>query len=257
MNDAGRTMIRALIVDDEEPGRLNLRYALAAHPRWRVAAECASAAAARQVLAGGGIDVVFLDIQMPRESGLELARALSQAPAPPLVIFVTAYNEHAVAAFDVHALDYLLKPLDDARLAQALARACAMLAPAQRDAYGTALRGYLAPDAGPYPRHLGVRSVGRIDRVDIDDVLWLEAAGNYVQLHLAGRALLHRVALSRLEQHLDPRHFVRVHRGAIVRRAQMSSLAVAGDASYLLALRCGASVPVSERHVDAVRRCMG
>ena len=248
--------IRVLIVDDEEPGRINLRYSLAPHRQCTIVAECDSAAGARAVLAAGEIDLVFLDIQMPRETGLSLARALSVQVEPPLIVFVTAHSAHAIEAFEVHALDYLLKPVDDARLAHAVERAAAMLAQRQRQAFGDALRGYVAADASPYLANISVRSIGRIDQVCTAHILWVEAAGNYVQLHTATRSLLHRVALSRLEQHLNPVDFLRVHRGAIVRRAQISSLAVAGDGSYLLGLHCGAEVAVSERYIQSVRAAM-
>ncbi|MDB5747822.1 MAG: response regulator transcription factor [Massilia sp.] len=205
-------------------------------------------------VAGGGIDVLFLDIQMPRESGLALARELSRLPEPPLVVFVTAHSAHAVEAFEVHALDYLLKPLDDARLAHAALRAAALLAGRQRGAYGTALRAYA--DGPAYLEQVSVRSVGRIDQVRVADIDWIEAQGNYVALHLTGRTLLHRVALSRIEVHLHPAQFLRVHRGAIVRRDRAVGLSVEGDGSYLLHLRGGGCVPVSERYVGAAREML-
>jgi two-component system, LytTR family, response regulator len=257
--------IRTLIVDDEDPGRINLRYALAEHAQWLVAGECASAAAARAALAAGDIDVVFLDIQMPGESGLALARELAQRQEPPLIVFVTAYNAYAVEAFEVHALDYLLKPFDDQRLAQALERAQAMLAQRQRANYGVALRAYAQdqlrgaapgmPVTAPaqYWRQLSVRSVGRIECVQLEDVLWMEAAGNYVELHMAARRVLHRVTLSRLEQHLDPARYARVHRSAIVPVAQIVRLEANGDGSQRAVLRCGDIVPVSGRHLAAVK----
>src|SRR5471032_295560 len=111
-----------IIVDDESPGRANLRLAMGSHPDWQLLAECDSAAAARNVLATSSVDAIFLDIQMPRETGLAMARELSRLPAPPLIIFVTAFNTYAVDAFEVHALDYLLKPIDDRRLAQTVER---------------------------------------------------------------------------------------------------------------------------------------
>lgn len=247
--------IRYAIVDDEEPGRTNLRLAMEAHPGWRLAFEADSAARARDALASNRIDLLFLDIQMPRESGLLLARELGQLAEPPLVVFVTAHSVHAVEAFEVHALDYLLKPLDDARLAHAVERAGLLLAGRQRGAYGQALRAYAAGPA--YLEQISVRSVGRIDQVQVADILWLEAQGNYVALHTAEGSPLHRVALSRLEGHLDPGQFVRVHRGVIVRRAQAVGLRVVADGSYLLRLRCGVEVPVSERYVGAVRELLG
>lgn len=248
--------VRYMVVDDEEPGRVNLRLALAAHPGWTLVAECDSAAAARTALAAQEIDVLFLDIQMPRETGLGLALELSRLREPPLIIFVTAHSVHAVEAFEVHALDYLLKPLDDARLAQAVERSVAMLRYRQREAYGDALRAYVGAGGSRYAENLSVRSVGRIEQIRVRDIFWIEAAGNYVELHLAARTVLHRMPLGRLEQLLNPDEFLRVHRGAIVRRDQVESLAVAGDVSYRLTLRCGASAPVSERHVSALRACM-
>jgi two-component system LytT family response regulator len=249
--------VRYLIVDDEAPGRRNLQLAMAAYPDWQLAGACDGAAAARAALAGGAVDVVFLDVLMPVESGLVLARELSCLAEPPLVVFVTAYSVHAVDAFDVHALDYLLKPVDDTRLAQAVARSTAMLEHRQRAAYGAALRAYVDPAPAPFAHKVSVRSVGRIEQVVVADILWVESAGNYVELRLAGRAVLHRVTLARFETLLDPACFMRVHRSAIVRRAQVASLASTGDGTWRLTLRCGGAVPVSERYLAALRAELG
>ena len=226
------TPTRYLIVDDEAPGRDNLRLAMNAHPAWSLAGAADSVAAARIMLAG--VDVIFLDIQMPGESGLVLARELAALPEPPLIVFVTAWSVHAVDAFDVHALDYLLKPVDDGRLAQAVARAAAMLQHRQRAAYAAAVRDYTTASAGQFAQRISVRSVGRIEQIRVDEILWLEAAGNYVELRLVARSVLHRVTLSRLETLLDPAQFLRVHRSAIVRRDQVASLATRGDGSWQL-----------------------
>ncbi|MTV40464.1 LytR/AlgR family response regulator transcription factor [Duganella radicis] len=246
-------VIRYLIVDDEAPGRTNLRLALAAHPDWQLLAECDNAAAARGTLAETPADVIFLDIQMPRESGLELARELSRLASPPLIVFVTAYNTHALDAFEVHALDYLLKPIDDRRLAQAVERAASMLAYRHSDGYRDALRNYAAAAQPTHAEMLSVRSVGYIEQIRVADILWLQSAGNYVELHLAARMVLHRMPLARLEQLLLPGEFVRVHRSAIVRQTQIKRLSVVGDGRYELALACGARLAVSERHVQDVR----
>lgn len=248
-------VIRYLIVDDEAPGRTNLRLAMATHRDWQLLAECDSADAARSALASMPADVVFLDIQMPRESGLALARELSRLATPPLIIFVTAYNTHALDAFEVHALDYLLKPIDDQRLAQAVARAAAMLAYRHDDGYRNALRNYAAAQ----PAHaevLSVRSVGQIEQIRVREILWLQSAGNYVELHLAARTVLHRMPLSRLEQLLPPGDFLRVHRTVIVRRDQLRRLSVVGDGRHELALACGARLAVSERYVRGLKASM-
>jgi two-component system LytT family response regulator len=251
--------VRYLIVDDEAPSRANLRLALAAHPDWLLVAECDGAPAARAALAARDVDVIFLDIQMPAESGLVLAREICRLREPPLIVFATAYSEHAVDAFEVHALDYLLKPLNDARLAQTVERIGAMLGQRQREAYGAALRDYV--DAGtdraaePLAR-INVRSVGRIEQIRVGDILWVESAGNYVELHLEGRTVLHRITLNRLEALLAPGDFLRVHRSVIVRRSQIARLDTVGDGGCRLTLRCGATVAVSERYLSALKSAM-
>lgn len=252
---------KVLIVDDEALARSNLRLALADFPNWSVVGLCASAAEARVALVGQVPDLVLLDIQMPRQHGLSFAAELAQMPKPPLVIFVTAHDEHALAAFDVHALDYLLKPLDDARLAQALQRAESLLSQAQQAGHAAAGLSAFVREREATAQHqplpsleqLVVRSVGNIERVAVADLLWLASAGNYVELHLDGRRLLHRATLGALEERLPPGAFMRVHRTALVRPAEIASLTVVGDGAYTATLRNGQTVPVSERHVAAVR----
>ncbi|GAB2846273.1 LytTR family DNA-binding domain-containing protein [Pseudoduganella ginsengisoli] len=245
--------MKVLIVDDEAHARTNLRLALQALPEWRLAAECASAAAARAWLASDDADIVLLDVQMPVESGLAFARELSRRETPPLVVFVTAHRGHALEAFDVHALDYIVKPVDEQRLQQALQRAATLLS--QRAAYVKALNGFMSPPAG-YWTELAVRSVGRIDRVCLSDVRWMETAGNYVELHLPQRTFLHRTTLSALERYLDPEQFIRIHRRILVRRSQMLALQQAQEGSHTLTLACGARLPVSETYVAAVKAAL-
>ncbi|WP_028103887.1 LytR/AlgR family response regulator transcription factor [Pseudoduganella violaceinigra] len=242
--------MKVLIVDDEAHARTNLRFALQSLPGWEVAGECASAPAARAFLDSSDADIILLDVQMPVESGLEFARSLSSREDPPLIIFVTAHRGHALEAFDVHALDYIVKPVDEGRLQQALARAGQLCD--QRAAYARALRGFVNPIPG-YWTELAVRSVGRIDRVKLSDVLWIESAGNYVELHLPQRTLLHRCTMSELERHLDPAHFVRIHRRILVRCGQIVAFRQANDGGHTLTLACGAELPVSERFSAAVK----
>lgn len=248
--------IHYIIVDDELPGRVNLRLAMGEYPDWVLARECDGVASARAALVGGKVDVVFLDIQMPGHSGLILAREISCSNEPPLIIFVTAYSEHALDAFDVHALDYVLKPVDDARLAQAVERATAMLGQRQRQLHGAALRRYVDADGAPCARYISVRSVGRIEQISVSDIMRIESAGNYVELRLAARTVLHRMALSRIERLLPPGEFLRVHRGSIVQRDQIARLETTGDGTYQLTLRCGDVVAVSERYAGALKLFM-
>ena len=258
--------ISALIVDDEQPSRENLRLALRDHPDWHIADLCASVDQARMALRQNvGIDVVFLDVQMPDESGIVLARELSALYAPPVVVFVTAYQHYAVQAFEFHAIDYLLKPFDDERLALALDRVRELLDLRRRgDFYGEALRRYLADSSQPvadaqrpFVDRLCVRSVGHIAMIEVAELDWMLSSGNYVELHVGDRMVLHRSTLAQLDERLDPTQFLRVHRRAIVRRSLCRSLRVIGDGSYQLTLDNGASVPVSERYVAAVRAQLG
>jgi two-component system, LytTR family, response regulator len=262
-------MIRALIVDDEELARANLRFALAHHAnsapdtQWQIVAECNSAKNARELLEKNDIDVIFLDIQMPRESGLSLARSISEQVEPPLVIFVTAFNSYAIDAFELYALDYLLKPFSNQRFRQTLTRIEDLFLQRQRLQYGDAMRAFIAADQHsksgqkpPYWQQVLVRSVGIIETIHLQDVLWIGAAGNYVELHLQQRIVLYRQTLQRMEESLAPDEFIRVHRSAIVRTDQLAQLEVVKDGSYCLHLRSGQQVMVSERYVENVRARM-
>lgn len=254
------TARRVLVVDDEAPARANLRYALADHPGWQIHGEAANCAQARSVLLTGGVDLVFLDIQMPGESGLELARELAASADPPLIVFVTAYDQHAIAAFEANALDYLLKPFSDERLAHALQRATEMIDLQQRAQYADSIR-QMSADAQAQlrgepvssRRFIGVKSVGKIERIAVADVRWLEASGNYVALHLAQREVLHRATMAQMTEWLDPLLFIRVHRRALVRRSELRSLHSLGAERWEVALTCGRRVAVGESFLVAVR----
>ncbi|GAB2882692.1 LytTR family DNA-binding domain-containing protein [Pseudoduganella ginsengisoli] len=256
MHQLKQVAVRALIVDDEEPARTNVRLSLARHPNWEIVGEHSSAASLRSALPGIAADVVFLDIQMPGESGLSLAASLAGLETPPMIIFVTAYSDYAVNAFDLHALDYLTKPWHSKRFSQAVERAESLLALRQRDPYRLAVLNCVNDSGVGYLDALTIRSVGLIERVQLAQVQWIGAAGNYVELHVHARTLLHRVTISHLEARLNPRDFLRVHRTAIVRRPECVALSTIGDGRYEVRLRCGAQIPVSERYVDAVRRCI-
>jgi two-component system LytT family response regulator len=254
-------MPSVLIVDDEALARSNLQLALAEQTGWQVSGMAASAAEARVLMVQRPPDLVLLDIQMPRQHGLSFAAELAALPQPPLVVFVTAHDEHALAAFEVHALDYLLKPVDDGRLAQALARAEGLLQQRQQALQAEGLSAFVreraaeAQHAGPPAlKQLVVRSVGALERVAVQDLTRLCAAGNYVELYLRdGRRLLHRAALSALETRLPAGEFLRVHRSVLVRPGQIAGVSVEGDGVYSARLRDGSSLPVSERYIAGVR----
>lgn len=245
---------KVLIVDDEAHARTNLRQAIAPLTEWAVTAEFACATSARDFLQANEVDLVLLDVQMPQESGLEMARSLSQMELPPLIIFATAHRGHALDAFDVHALDYIVKPISEQRLHQAIARAQLLLE--QRATYASALRQFTNPAPG-FWSELIVRSVGRMDRVALKDVCWIETAGNYVELHLAHRTLMHRTTLTELIQYLDPNEFLRIHRRILVRRDQVLGLRQMQDRTDVVALRCGHQLPISESYWAGAKSALG
>lgn len=251
--------INTLIVDDEELGRVNLHCALSAHPNWQIVAECDSVASAEVALAQHKVDVIFLDIQMPEVSGLELARRLACSPTPPIIVFVSAYDSYALHAFECFALDYLLKPFSNERLAQTLARAAEAVKMQERANYAEVLRAYVDERSQPssaYPEQVVLRSAGEIALLPLAQVKFITAAGNYVELHTAHGSKLLRLAMNKFAQTLDPAIFIRIHRSHIVRRAEMASLNSLADGAAKLTLVCGASLAVSESYVQSVRECM-
>jgi two-component system, LytTR family, response regulator len=206
--------------------------------------------------------VVLLDVQMPVESGVRFARALARDPQPPIIVFVTAYDAFAIEAFEAHAMDYLLKPFDDKRLAQTLERAGAMLALQQRAAFAEALddlsREPMDASVPPPPLStLTVRSVRKIERIRMDEVVWISSAGNYVELHLEQRTLLHRASMNWIEARLGTDQFLRVHRTALVRRSAIREFRSQTDAGGRVILHNGDEVPASPKGIAALKQWWG
>lgn len=263
MSDPAK-IVKALIVDDEELARVNLRHALSQHKNWNIVAECTSVENAQQALTTFVVDVLFLDIHMPGISGLELARQLSHASSPPVIIFVTAYDRYAIAAFECYALDYLLKPFSDERLTQALHRALDAVKlkeshSAANSTYGDILRAYADSQNQAdqvYAQQLVLRSAGEIALLPIEQVRYITAAGNYVELHTAQGNKLLRHPINKFAQTLDPHIFIRTHRSNIVRIADITSLSSLADGSAKLTLACGTQLAVSASYVHNVRACM-
>jgi two-component system LytT family response regulator len=233
--------MRVLIVDDERPARERLhRLLLAEADRGAISAigEARDGIEALEMLPSFQPDLLLLDIQMPEISGLELAASL---PSPaPLVVFVTAYDQHAIAAFDAHAVDYLLKPCDPARLSRALQRARERLAAAQAAAPP-------AFPAGLLIRQLLVTERGTTRIVPVDAIDWIETADNYVVLHANGGQPLLRQTLAALLPQLGPR-FVRCHRRAAVQLARVERIEALDKGDCTLLLHGGARVPCSRQY---------
>ena len=240
-------MLRVVIVDDEPPARARLRRLVKTHDAVEIVAECGDGAAAVQAIESVRPDLVLLDVQMPELDGFEVLRTLDMAPLPA-VIFVTAFDKYALRAFEVHALDYVVKPVDATRFDRALSHARQRITERQSAAEGlTNLIRELARDRVHLTR-IPVRTEGRVKVIDLADVDWLSAADNYVTLHVGRHEYLVRDTLSALEQRLDANDFVRVHRSSIVRLDRISELVPDLHGDYRIRLKNGTEVALSRTY---------
>jgi two-component system LytT family response regulator len=232
--------LTALIVDDEPLAREGLRMLLAEDPEVAAIHEAKDGREAVAAIQGTRPDLVFLDVQMPEMDGFGVVAEVG-AEHMPAVVFVTAHDRYAIQAFEINAIDYLLKPVTEERFRQALARAKARLNAKPTDDASRQILSLLETIASPrrYLKRLAVRSAGKTVFVDVEDVDWLEAAENYVQLH-AGRAghLIH-VTMNTLEKSLDPETFVRIHRSVIVNVNRIKELQPALHGEYTITLTNG------------------
>ena len=250
------TPLTTVIVDDEEPARELLRALLGAMPDVRVVGEAADGAAALDVVSRARPDVVFLDVQMPGMNGIDVARALAERGEMPAVVFVTAYDQYAVRAFDVSAADYLLKPFDADRLGAALARVRQRRTGADAEMIG-ALHRMLSAARGTAAERVVVKVDGRHIFLGADEIEWVEAVGKEVRVHANGTALTVRESMTSLESRLDPSRFVRVHRSAIVNRAHVREMQPWFKGDYVLILKRGTRVVTGRTYRAAVQRLLG
>lgn len=255
--------IRVLIVDDEPAARSRIRRLLKDEPDVDVVGESSDGASAVSAVASLKPDVLFLDIQMPESDGFDVLERLP-SDKRPLVVFVTAYDQYALKAFEVHALDYLLKPFDAERFRASFTRVRDRLAHDQRTDVRLvrslideirAGRADLERLVKGEPRHLErimVRSSGKITFVKVADLDWLEASGNYVRLHTARGSHLIRETLSNLESRLDPHQFVRIHRSTIVNLDRVKEMQPWFSGDYLVILHSGVKLKLSRSFREAI-----
>jgi two-component system LytT family response regulator len=249
-------LLRALIVDDEAPARSLLREYLAAHDDVEVVGECTNGFEAVKSSGTLSPDLVFLDVQMPKLDGFEVLELLDPRPA---VIFCTAYDEFALRAFEVNAVDYLLKPFGRERLAEALERLRVRRAtPATAAAPAPAARA-LAAAARPPGRHLErilVKDGANVHVLTIDQLDYLEAQDDYVEIHSGGRSWLKHETLSDLAEGLDPGRFVRIHRSYVVPVERIARLELYAKDSRVAILKDGKELPVSRAGYARLRELM-
>ena len=244
--------MRALIIDDEPLARRGILLRLRQFKDIEVAGECGDGASAVKEILTLAADLVFLDVQMPEMDGFEILRALP-AEAMPAVIFVTAYEQHAVRAFEVHALDYLVKPIDDERFLAAVNRALKL---GQTQLSNNVLR-MLAARSDTYVSRFPVRTGQRIQIVPTEEIDWISASGDYVELHARGKIHLLRETMNSLQQKLNPAMFVRIHRSRIVRGDFIRELRLIDNREYVVKLADGSEHRSSRTYADQLDGWLG
>ena len=249
--------LRVLVVDDEPLARRRVLDLLAAEPDAEVVGQAVNGRQAVTAIQGGGIDVVFLDVQMPGLGGLDVVREVGPG-AMPATVFATAYDQHALAAFDAAAADYLLKPFDDDRFRQALDRARQSVKLRQvnelRDRLATLLGGSPAP---AYLERIPVESRGQTRIVPVAAVDYITSDGPYAELHAGQETHVIRETMQALEDRLDPARFFRIHRSTIVRLDRVDALLTAPGGDYAVRLADGTRLGLSRSRRDAFARRLG
>lgn len=251
--------IRTLIVDDEPLARERLRALLQGEADVELIGECRDGEEAVNTIRREIPDLVFLDVQIPERDGFEVIAAVGPDNAP-VVVFVTAYDQYALHAFEVHAVDYLLKPFDEERFHKALARARTALQSRKGGGeVGEKLLALLQDLKAPpgYLERLVVKSAGRLFFLRTSEISWVESAGNYVCLHVGGESHLLRETMTGLEARLDPGRFVRIHRTAIVNIDEVKELQPLFHGEYQVVLRDGTQLTLSRGYRDRLQEVIG
>ena len=250
--------IRALVIDDEPLAREIIREMLQDDPEVEIVGESVNGRDAVAAIAAHTPDLLFLDVQMPRMSGFEVLESLPSGRMP-LVIFVTSYDQYAVRAFEVHAIDYLLKPFDRPRFETALERAKARI---RRKRSGDVDQRILSlleelKASQKYLERLIVKTGGRVIFLDVEEIDWIEAEGNYVNVHTGEKSHLLRETISNLETQVDPKKFVRIHRSAIVNINRIQELQPWFHGEYRVILHNGTQLTLSRNYREKLQNVLG
>jgi two-component system, LytTR family, response regulator len=262
--------IRVVIADDEPAARRTIQLLLDGDPDFQILGECADGCQAGEAILRLRPDLVFLDVQMPRRDGFEVLARLPPGSVP-LIVFVTAFDEYTLRAFDVHAADYLLKPFSDQRFRAAVAHAKERLrqrsaADLERllafvrelGALASGPDGWTgAADAAANPHRMAIRTAQGMLLVSLDDVEWVEARGDYVRVHSAGRVDLVRETISGFERRLPPARFVRIHRSTIVSIAKVKDIKLLPSGEQVAVLQSGTRCRLSRSGRDRLAKVVG
>ncbi|MFT7486891.1 MAG: two-component system LytT family response regulator [Candidatus Paceibacteria bacterium] len=253
-------IFRVAFADDEPMGRISVRVLLERDPEVKIVAECSNGMQAVEAVRALSPNILFLDIQMPGMGGFDVLAELEDDELP-VIVFATAFDRYAVQAFDKCAVDYLLKPFDDERFARALERAKER-ARQNTDknavggeivaSYGSTIEVQQAEEGGPVSR-LKIQREGRIDYVNASDILWIEAADQYVEIHTPEGDFLMRESMGRLERWLDPKRFQRIHRSALVATSEIRALERQAGGSGRVQVSAEKWLPVSRSRYGVVK----
>lgn len=250
--------LRVLIVDDEPLARERIRKILRTHPEVEMVAECKSGSEAVAAVQEHSPDLMFLDVQIPEMDGFTVLEHVDQKQMPN-VIFVTAYDRYALRAFEVHAMDYLLKPFDRDRFEEAFHRAKDQIQRNRQNNISRNLSSLLQhmKSQHQYLERLAVKSAGRVFFLKIRDIDWIEAEGNYVRLHVGKQSHLIRQAIGNMEEQLDPEKFIRVHRSTIINIDRIRELQPWFHGDYRVYLQDGTELLMSRSYKDKFRHLLG
>ena len=250
---------RAIVVDDEPLARRGIISRLKSYPQFEVVKECGNGEDALAAITEHQPDLVFLDVQMPEMDGFEMLERLLPEDRPA-VIFLTAFDQYALRAFDVHATDYLLKPIDDVRFTEAIDRVQRVLQMEKDTTLGERLESLLSDLHAGKPRgahqRFAIRNGRRIFFITSNEVEWIEAQGDYAALHVHGKTHLLREPLHILERRLDQATFVRIHRSTIVRLDQIAEMQALANRDCLLRLKDGTTLRVSRSYSDRLQEAL-
>lgn len=247
--------LRLLIVDDEPLIRRGIRKALSTIQMVEILGECGSGSEAIEAIISQRPDLVLLDIQMPDCTGLEVIRRVG-SERMPAVVFITAYDEFAVKAFELNAVDYVLKPFDEARLRESLERALHRIGANTNAAIAERLESLLGERSRKWPERLVVRNGERVDLVPVETIDWIDSANNYVELHCGAKQYLMAETMANLEAKLDPEKFIRIHRGRIVNTSRIIAIHPLMSSTYAIELRNGVRLTSGRQYKNAVQQLL-
>jgi len=267
-------VLSTIIVDDEALARKGLVIRLQEHKDINIVTECSNGREAIEAVRAYQPDLMFLDIQMPGLDGFEVVKSIvEQGLTLPMVVFVTAFDQYALKAFEVHAHDYLLKPADENRLAQALTKIREKIASEENEQHKNKLVRLVSDVTGNdcaailhdlehnqpvnvsnYSDVLAIKDAGEVSRVPVKDILWVEAAGDYMCVHTQEHTHILRQTMKQLEESLDPRQFIRSHRSTIVNKSYIEKFCSQLNGEYYLVMKNGKELKVSRSYKDKVKQ---